>query len=1677
MPRQRLAWLCGLVLMGVGLAGAEAQLQTSHLATDEAAIALARANGGAIRFTTEARIGSEGDAALSIRLLPFGDGERDKAGGDDRPPKWPKGVPVPFSLTSDGKGVVALTVTLQGKPVTVRNARDLQIVADFTDLFLRARVQGAGASLRFSDLLVNGLLVGDAAAAAAPSPSPSDSAGEGKGALDILRIAGGGLAQGFQLSGRVTADWHGSQPDDAVLDAMIWGAKIGGSFPDNPAPRVELAQPAPGSFVVTAVPAVVAAFADSGSGIDPASVRLLLDGADRTAQAQVSAAGLSFTPTAPLAEGPHQVLVLARNRAGVSSQAAASFTVDTVPPKLAITAPASPVIQDNPAPAIAVSYSDATSGFDTASLRVAIDGNLLTTQCQVGAATAACSPPALAAGNHLLKIWGRDRAGNLTTQSFAFRLVYDTTPPTLAITAPAQPLILGNPSPIVALTYSDAGSGIDTASLQVLVDQVDITARCTAGAAAAQCQAPRLSRGAHAVSARISDRRGNRASAGASFTLAFPVPVAFTAPKPEQLTAVAAVRVAGTVGAAATSVQVNGVAAALSAGNFSIDALGLHEGINYLVAVAQDADGNVGTAAVRVTVDTTPPRISFSSPADHAVVSSATVTVTGLVNDLTVGTVNQTQATVSVNCVAATVAHRSFVAAGVPLAPGDNQLVAVATDRAGNQAKATLHLTLAQPAGAPAIRAVSGDGQSGAISTPLSAPLVVAVADASGNPLANAAVVFRVVQGNGTLPAGGRSVLVRTDAQGRAAATWTLGSRAGAAVNRVRATAAGVQGDVIFSAQAAPGPPVAIYVASGDDQNGAAGSDLAQAFFAVVLDQGDNPVAGVPVSWKVVQGGGGFGGAASITVPSDDSGLATARLTLGPRAGLDNNRVEASFPALAARPATFKASGFLLGDPAQTRVAGIVLDNQGLPVPGVTLRLRDSTLTTLTDTAGQFRLAGVPVGQLFLIADATTANRAGSWASLEYEIFALAGIENHLPKPIYILPLALAQGVFVDETHGGSVKIPAVPGFSLDIAPGSVTFPGGGRNGTVSVTAVHVDKIPMPPGAGMQPRLIVTIQPAGARFEPPARLSLPNVDGRTPGSVTELFSFEHGLGAFVSVGTGTVSEDGLVLQSDPGFGVVEAGWHCGSPASSNGDAQQVNVTINDAKPVFLCGDNPGAAKTLHASGGPPQDASYSWQSGNAGVAALAPSGQGLCQGAAECDTLATAGATGRTNATVTINCSSSGATASDSTDVVVAKVTSLSVANATASAGDPRCFVTNAHQPADDVKITAVLDPGVGPGEVPPDFMVWAGGNAGANPLERLVTRGGASSTQLQATCGGPAQPQQQAQLFVVDADPPPATLLALLAHNLGGAANPGDNWGLTVVSIGQQGVVGPDFDVKAYLDGNTWRFRVPQIRHTYKVGINGHGKTDITGAAGDPSVTKATLCQIIPDLTPPLADTPHGPARTRYWSSAITQVHEDCHVSRFYTDPAFWPQFMTQFQQQVENDSVSFDCQDPTTQNAADVIAGKRHTWQQAANNFHTQADQAECQPQAGQRGCFGSEVACHNVSNPLYTDLINAIKNTVPPLDPSALAGAAAHGHISLAWSSTACNETGFRVERKTNAPNSPFGTIGNAPACAAQPCAPAFVDGNVTAGTTYVYRVIATGQAGDSNPTPTVAVKAVP
>jgi Bacterial Ig-like domain len=81
-------------------------------------------------------------------------------------------------------------------------------------------------------------------------------------------------------------------------------------------------------------PPLLARFEDVGGGINPASVRLLVDGADVTAQATVDAVSVSYTPVNPLTDGTHTASVSVSDTAGNSVTRTWSFTVAAAPPPI-----------------------------------------------------------------------------------------------------------------------------------------------------------------------------------------------------------------------------------------------------------------------------------------------------------------------------------------------------------------------------------------------------------------------------------------------------------------------------------------------------------------------------------------------------------------------------------------------------------------------------------------------------------------------------------------------------------------------------------------------------------------------------------------------------------------------------------------------------------------------------------------------------------------------------------------------------------------------------------------------------------------------------------------------------------------------------------------------------------------------------------------------------------------------------------------------------------------------------------------------------------------------------------------------------------------------------------------------------------------------------------------------
>ena len=94
----------------------------------------------------------------------------------------------------------------------------------------------------------------------------------------------------------------------------------------------------------------------------------------------------------------------------------------------------------------------------------------------------------------------------------------------------------------------------------------------------------------------------------------------------------------------------------------------------------------------------------------------------------------------------------------------------------------------------PALLKIAGDNQKGASFTPLSQPFVVEAQNANGSALTGVSVTFTVTAGGGTLS----TTITRTDENGRAQSTLTLGPNLG--TNTVSVSATGIEVSVTFYA-------------------------------------------------------------------------------------------------------------------------------------------------------------------------------------------------------------------------------------------------------------------------------------------------------------------------------------------------------------------------------------------------------------------------------------------------------------------------------------------------------------------------------------------------------------------------------------------------------------------------------------------------------------------------------------------------------------------------------------------------------------------------------------------------------------------------------------------------------------------------------------------------------------
>ncbi|MBF0280197.1 MAG: carboxypeptidase regulatory-like domain-containing protein [SAR324 cluster bacterium] len=635
------------------------------------------------------------------------------------------------------------------------------------------------------------------------------------------------------------------------------------------------------------------------------------------------------------------------------------------------------------------------------------------------------------------------------------------------------------------------------------------------------------------------------------------------------------VKVSGMVDDENLALTVNGSPVALNGRSFST-AVTLEEGGNTIIARVTNVNTEA-TASILVYLDRTAPYITIDSLKDGQVVSTPTVMLSGLVNDIVRGTVNDEQANVVITSellnpgtarlsrslarnVVAPVSNRSYLAPFVPLDIGENRITVTAADQVGNVNSKSITVRYEAPA-ENHLKLIAGQNQKGTINSEVPEALQVKLVNKEGQPLAGNNVVFRVVQGDGVVgsetanPA--QAVIVQTGNDGVAGTRFRIGSRSGNGNQHVKATAVGVKGGVLFFASAVPRLPDKITINSGNNQRGGPKQQLGEPFVVNITDSGANVLKDVWVEFRVSRGKGKLQNGQSVyQTKTDSDGRASAHLTLGEKVGMDQHWVTATI-SKTPLSAVFTASALKTGQPGNTRVSGIVLDSEDHPLPNVAVRVEDTTRQAFTNAEGQFVIPEVPVGPIHLIADGSTTTVPGDWPALSYNMVTVVGADNPLPSPIYMLRLNTENAKWVGE-QDEEFTLPEVPGFKLKILKDSVTFPDGKKSGYLSVTVVNSSKVPMAPPNGMQPQFIITIQPTGTMFDPPAPLTLPNFDGHPPGAQPELYSYDHDLEEFVIIGIGKVSEDGQVIESLPGVGVIKAGWHCGSQPTVAGCAHGCN---------------------------------------------------------------------------------------------------------------------------------------------------------------------------------------------------------------------------------------------------------------------------------------------------------------------------------------------------------------------------------------------------------------------------------------------------------------------------------------------------------------------------------------
>lgn len=200
-------------------------------------------------------------------------------------------------------------------------------------------------------------------------------------------------------------------------DASL-GSKLKLRVKETVAPVISITYPTEDQYLINNKPTINWTVTDSGSGADPNTIGITIDGGSKitsgiTKTAITNGYQCSYPISTALSDGTHTVKIDADDYdENSATQRAVNFVVDTIPPALSVTSPANNLITNNSKVTVAGTTNDATSNPVTLTVKLNSGSAQSVTVASNGSFSKELT---LVSGTNMITIVAKDAAGKTTT--------------------------------------------------------------------------------------------------------------------------------------------------------------------------------------------------------------------------------------------------------------------------------------------------------------------------------------------------------------------------------------------------------------------------------------------------------------------------------------------------------------------------------------------------------------------------------------------------------------------------------------------------------------------------------------------------------------------------------------------------------------------------------------------------------------------------------------------------------------------------------------------------------------------------------------------------------------------------------------------------------------------------------------------------------------------------------------------------------------------------------------------------------------------------------------------------------------------------------------------------------------------------------------------------------------